>query len=442
MSAQMDIAQLRQKTSGAKADRQGKLPDAERVRRAMESFAGDFGALAAMRLESCIHCGICADGCHFYIATEDAQYTPILKVEPFKQAYKREAGPFAPFFRWFGLKHKITEDELERWQHLLYDSCNLCGRCSVICPMGIDVATLIEQARAGLFEAGLAPQELYESAESQTRTGDAWGSNTPYLDKLKRVGAEHGLEVPLDKAQADVLLLVSGIELDHYPGQVAALLKTMQHLGVSCTFRSEALLAENIPHFAGAREWQDKLSRQIIDAAIACGARTVIVPECGHAYVVLRWQAAELRGKELPFRVLHITEFLAEQLDAGKLHLGKADGQAVTFHDPCQIVRKGGVTEAPRKLMRAMALDLHEMEDAGGFSFCCGGGGGVMFIDRAAPLRYRAVENRFREVDATGARTLLTTCSGCRFTFDDGKQHFNWNKSPHSLLELIAEHLE
>ena len=117
-------------------------------------FAQEIGALSAFRLESCIHCGICADACHFYIATEDPQYTPIWKVEPFKQAYKREASPFAPLFRLFGLKREVTADQLEQWQHLLFDSCNMCGRCSLICPMGIDVAALIEQARHAMFDAG------------------------------------------------------------------------------------------------------------------------------------------------------------------------------------------------------------------------------------------------------------------------------------------------
>jgi len=79
---------------------------------AMSSFARDTGALSAFRLESCIHCGICADACHYYIATEDPQYTPIWKVEPFKQAYKREASAFAPLFRLLGLKREVTADQL------------------------------------------------------------------------------------------------------------------------------------------------------------------------------------------------------------------------------------------------------------------------------------------------------------------------------------------
>ena len=110
---------------------------------AMRSFAESFGAINALRVESCIHCGMCADACHFYIATEDAKYTPILKVEPLKQAYKREAGPMAWLFKALRLKRPVTAEQLDEWQHLLYDSCNMCGRCSLICPMGIDVAALM-----------------------------------------------------------------------------------------------------------------------------------------------------------------------------------------------------------------------------------------------------------------------------------------------------------
>ena len=61
------------------------------------------------------------------------------------------------------------------------------------------------------------------------------------------------------------------------------------------------------------------------------------------------------------------------------------------------------------------------MKNHGGFSFCCGGGGGVLDIERAAPLRYRTMENKLREIDDTGAETFLTSCSDCRRTFDDAQ---------------------
>ena len=423
------------------ADETG-LTERQRLAGAMRGFAREVGALSALRLESCIHCGMCASACHFYLSTQDAEYTPILKVEPFKQFYKREAGSFAPLFRWLGLKRPISVGELEKWQHLLYDSCTLCGRCSLICPMGIDIAELIEDARHAMFEAGLAPRELHEKAARQQRAGQPEESAEPYRERLLAIGRQFGAEIPLDRPRADVLLTVPRTDIEHYPQAVAALARVMAHLKVDCTFRSDGLIAENYAYYAGGRQWQRDISRRLIDQALACQAKVLIVPECGHAYAALRWQAAELVGKRLPFKVRHIVEYLGEAHDAGRLKLRVADTGITTFHDPCMLVRKGGVTDAPRKLLHAMGIVPRETVRHIGFNICCGGGGGVMDIERAAPLRYRVVEDKLREFDQTGASTVLTSCSDCRRTFDDGKRHFGWDKTPHSLLELIAEHLQ
>ena len=78
----------------ARYDKQGDMSDEERVEQAMTNFSKDFGRTAATYLESCIHCGVCAEVCQYYVQTGDPQYTPIWKLEPFKQAYKRESSPF------------------------------------------------------------------------------------------------------------------------------------------------------------------------------------------------------------------------------------------------------------------------------------------------------------------------------------------------------------
>jgi Fe-S oxidoreductase len=230
-------------------------------------------------------------------------------------------------------------------------------------------------------------------------------------------------------------------DIEHYPSAVAALARVMQHLGVSCTFRSDGLVAENYGYYAGGKSWQRDISLRLIEQAIAVKAKTLLVPECGHAYTALRWEAADLYGKPLPFAVRHVTEFLADELTAGRLKLGQAGAAKTTFHDPCQLVRKGGVNDAPRALMQAMGVNLNELKNHGAFSFCCGGGGGVLDIERAAPLRYRTMENKLREIDDTGAGTFVTSCSDCRRTFDDAKAHFSWDKTPQSLLELVASNL-
>jgi Fe-S oxidoreductase len=307
--------------------------------------------------------------------------------------------------------------------------------------MGIDVAALIEQARRAMFDAGLAPKELYEKAAHQQVTGQPEVSAEPYRDQLLAIGARFAVDIPLDKSDVDVMLCVPRTDIEHYPNGVAALARVMRHLGVSCTFRSDALVAENYGYYAGGKEWQREISGRLIEQAIACKAKILLVPECGHAYAALRWEAADLYGKPLPFKVLQVTEFLADELRAGRLKLHAATTGAATFQDPCESVRKGGVNEAPRALMKALGVDLHEMKNHGGFSFCCGGGGGVLDIERAAPLRYRTMENKLREIDDTGAKTFLTSCSDCRRTFDDAQAHFTWDKTPQSLLELVAANL-
>ncbi len=422
-------------------DVQGDTPDEARVHAAMVNFVKDFGATAATYMESCIHCGQCAEACHFYVQTEDPRYTPIWKLEPFKQAYKREAGPFSLIYRLLGLKKRVTTAELKEWQELIYDSCTLCGRCTMICPMGIDIATLVGQARHGMFQAGIVPHELWSVAERAQREGSPLGA-TPsvFEERVEWMGDEHEVEMFIDKDRADVVLTMSSIEIQKYPESMAAIAKVMNHLGLDWTFRTDGYEATNFGLLSGNTAWQRDMSRKIVDAAKQCGAHTVILPECGHAYGALRWQAANLLGEKLPFKVLHVSEFLAEQVNSGRLKLRKVDKSA-TFHDPCQVSRRGGATQAPRDVLKALGVELREMDNAGDYNWCCGGGGGVITIHRADPLRYKTFEIKMAQIDRTGAEVLLTSCSNCRQNFDDSQAHFHWDKTMHSLLELVADNL-
>lgn len=437
----LDSPRFSIKKPEVRSDRQGDMPDAERVDRAMQSFMKDFSATTATYMESCIHCGHCADACHFYKVTGDPKYTPIWKLEPFKQAYKREAGPFAFAYRAFNLKPKVTLAELEEWQHLLYDSCTMCGRCTMICPMGIDIVTLISQARHGMFSAGLVPHELWAVAERAEREGSPLGATAKVLkDRIEWLADDYEVEIPLDKPQAEVVCTLSSIEIMKYPESIVALAKILNHLGTDWTLRSDGYEATNFGLLSGNAAWQKDMTMKLINAAVAAGARTLVLPECGHAYGALRWQGANIYGKPLPFTVLHISEFLAEQVNSGKLKLKKLV-KSVTFHDPCQVSRRGGATQAPRDVLQAMGADLRESRDSGALGWCCGGGGGVVTIHRADELRHAAFDINIRQINATGAEIPVTSCSNCRQTFDDGQAHYQWDKSMNSLLELVADHI-
>jgi Fe-S oxidoreductase len=417
--------------------------DARQVALAMRGFVSDFGPTAALALESCVHCGRCAEACHFYVQTGEAKYTPIHKIEPFKQAYEREVSPFAFAYRMLGMVPKVTGPELESWQSLIYDSCNMCGRCSLICPMGIDLADLVEQARHGMFEAGLAPQDyLGLLAEKEHATGSPFGLTvSKFQDMLHAIGTERGVIMRVDEAKADIVPTVSSIDLKTYPDSMAAIAKILNHIGASWTFRTDGFDADNVSLTVGDRAGQRATTLGIVQAAIACGAKTLLMPECGHSFTEMRWEAANEFGKELPFRVMQITEFLAEALTDGRIRVNKVQQQA-TYHDACQVSRRGGATAAPRTILMALGVELHELEDAGDESWCCGGGGGVALINRAAPLREKAFQIKQRQVEATGMDTVYTSCSGCRQTLDHGGKMTQWNKNVASLLELVADNLK
>lgn len=422
-------------------DRQGDRTDEDRLAAARRAFARDFGRTAAIYLESCIRCGQCAEACHFHVATGDPRYTPIWKLEPFRRIYRREMGPFAWFYRALHLEPKVTAAQLEEWQELIYDACTLCGRCTMICPMGIDIAGLVALARHAMFEAGLVPHELWAVAERAEREGSPLGATPKVLkERIAWLAEEHEIDIPLDRERADVLVTLSSIEIMKYPQSIVALAKVLNRLGESWTLSTRGYEATNFGMLSGNTAWQRDMSMKLIEAALACGAKTLILPECGHAYGAMRWEGANVYGQPLPFQVLHISEYLAAAVREGRLRL-KPLGKSITFHDPCQVSRRGGATEAPREVLRALEAELRETQDSGALNWCCGGGGGVVTIHRADPLRYRAFEIKMAQIDAQDPEVLATSCSNCRQTFDDGRAHFRWNRKMGSLLELVAERL-
>jgi Fe-S oxidoreductase len=410
--------------------------------RALRGFIADVGPGMALALESCVHCGQCAEACQFYVQTGEARYTPIHKVELLKQSYHREMGPFAFAYKMLGLAPKLDVATLTEWQDLVYDSCNMCGRCSLICPMGIDIADLVEQTRHGMYEAGLAPADFLGAiAEKERATGSPFGlTSEKFRDLLHEIGAAHGVAMHVDEAVAEIVPTVSSIDVKTYPGSMAAIAKILNHLGKPWSFRTDGFDADNVSLTAGDRVGQAAISQGIVAAAISCGAKMLVMPECGHAFTEMRWEAANVYGKDLPFRVVQITELVAEEIRSGGIRVNKVS-EVATYHDACQLSRRGGATAAPRVILAALGVDVHELQDAGDANWCCGGGGGVALIKRAQPLRDAAFAIKKKQIEASGAGVVYTSCSGCRQTLEHGGKAAGWSTKVGSLLELVADNL-
>jgi len=400
------------------------MPDAERVARAKHVFVKRISMGLAMNLESCIDCGMCAEVCHFYIATRDPRYAPVRKFEPVRRFYRRELTPLRWFNRLF--VRDIGVDDLKESQELVYDACTACGRCDMVCPMGVGISETVHLMRESLAAAGLIPEELRAVDQEQRKTGTVLGVGPDQFRKVVQELAADGIDIPVDRDQADILVLSSALNIRLFRQSVAGTAKIMNKLGADWTMSSRCFDASNFGYLSGDYPAEKTATLRIIDAAKACGASRVIVPECGHAYIALRWHGANILGERPPFRTLAISEFIGQEIKAGRLRV---------------LVRHGGLLTEPRIALRALGLDLREMESRGRTAICCGGGEGSNYISKAEPLRQRAFEIKMREVEDTGADSLVTSCDSCRYNFITKGAKANWNQPVESLVEMVANNL-
>jgi Fe-S oxidoreductase len=158
-----------------------------------------------------------------------------------------------------------------------------------------------------------------------------------------------------------------------------------------------------------------------------------IVTACPHCYHSLKNEYKQFGGH---FEVYHHTELIDEMISSGKLSL-KQDGKyEVTYHDSCYLGRYNDVYEAPRKSLDAVeGINLHEMKRSKDRGFCCGAGGGRMFLEDDEGGRIN--EERTKEAIATGADTIASACPFCMTMMTDGVKHFE--KTEEVKVKDIAE---
>jgi Fe-S oxidoreductase len=231
------------------------------------------------------------------------------------------------------------------------------------------------------------------------------------------------------------------MEIINFPEYLSAIAKIFKQAGKTWTLCSEAFEATNSGIQIGNSDIARELVMRIIRAAEKLKVKTVISPECGHAFTAARWEGPNLLGRPYTFKVQHILEVLDELRLQGKLKTEGWEESKLTFHDPCQIARRGGVIEPQRNLLRMVAKNFVEMRDHGKMNWCCGGGGGVSANEDAEQLRLTAFKRKKAQLDELGVETLVTACANCRIVLEEGLEHYQMDIPVVGLTEMIAEHL-
>jgi Fe-S oxidoreductase len=373
----------------------------EALERGLEAMRDQMDTRVMSYFSSCVHCGICAEACLFCTETEDPRYTPIYKAEPLRKLWRREYTFWGKLGSKLGLLRPMTEADLSDWEELVYDGCTMCSRCSMVCPVGVDMAHMIHKVKEGLSAAGFSPKDLVEAGKRAVEIGSPMGVTLTTLKATIRVQEkESGLPVPLDQEGADYLLLLSSGEIAGFPEFIGSL------------------------------------------AAEKLKVKNVISPECGHAYSTIRWDAPNFIGRPLPFKVVHIMELLDELRRDGRLKTEAVTDERISYHDPCNAGRRGGVLNQPRSLLNMVASNFVELPETGAMNWCCGGGGGVSSNERANELRLRVFSAKKRQLDAVKVEGLVTACSNCRHMLEDGLEENGMEDIELlGITELIADHL-
>ncbi len=316
--------------------------------------------------------------------------------------------------------------------------CTLCGHCTQVCATRIDLRRFWLEARAQTVARDLSPQALVTAGRSVAKTGNIYG----YQNDERAGWVEYLDAAPADlyrRDQAEVVYFV-GCASSFSPRvqRIAeAFVRVLDAARVNFTILGEGEVCCGFPLLAaGMHDQAQALMDRNLERVQATGAKAVVFtcPACR-----MMWR--EEYARHLPgLRLLHATELLAE-LTAGRRLPLKAVNRVVTYHDPCDLARNGGVYDAPRQVLAAIpGLQLVEMHERRERGLCCGGGGDLEMVDPALAQRV-AVQTAGR-LAATGAQVIVTACPQCVRTLTRGAEQAAPGVAVKDVVELLAEALD
>ena len=308
----------------------------------------------------------------------------------------------------FGMT-EIESDEMWR--------CTTCGRCPQRCPRGVKIIEAGTALRRIATEYGVFPEPV---KPIKGISASLVGEGNPLNEERKKRGDwAKGLNVN-PYAEGMELLYFSGCYLSYDPRLkkvAAATAAILNKAGVAYGIlgSKENCCGESIRK-AGDEELFKRLARENIKTFVDNGVKKVLVssPHCYHTF------KNEYPEFMVNFEVVHITQYVNELIQQGRLEITGSYEKKVTYHDPCYLGRHNGIYAEPREVLRSIpGLELVEMSDAFEDSLCCGGGGGRIWME--TPKGERFSDLRLEQAVASGAGVLATSCPYCIANFEDSR---------------------
>jgi Fe-S oxidoreductase/nitrate reductase gamma subunit len=319
-------------------------------------------------------------------------------------------------------------------------SCTTCGACMQECPVGIrHVPKIIEMRRHMTMTEGNTPPELDNVFRGLENNANPWG-----ISANTRFDWAEGTEVPTVTSNPDFEFLYyvgcAGSFDDRAKKVTAAMIKLLTAAGVNFAVlgKGESCNGETARRLGNEYLFVE-LAGTLIETFNRFGVRKVITT-CPHCLNAFNHDYPDLPGSPQLEVIAHV-DFLESLVASGKIELDEEGGGTVTYHDSCYLARYNGVTESPRSLLAAAGADVVEMDRNRDRGFCCGAGGGRMWMEE--DIGTRVNQERTREALATGADTVAVACPFCMTMIGDGTRELEVDDrlEVRDVAELIADRM-
>jgi Fe-S oxidoreductase len=319
-------------------------------------------------------------------------------------------------------------------EEMIWD-CVTCGACVEACPVSIEhIDHIVDLRRSRVMVDSQFPAEAEPMMRDIERTANPWGK--PQNERAAWA-AELGVKVlqPGDPAPDYLYWVGCAASFDERAKKSAeSTAKLLQKAGVDFAILGprEACTGDPARRMGNEYVFQEYAQQNVSTLNEARVKK--IVASCPHCFNTLANEYGDFGGN---YQVMHHTELLAELVDEGKLQPA-AGAQSITYHDSCYLARHNDVRMQPRKLLNVIGQPV-EMKRNGKQTFCCGAGGGHMWMEeRGGPIN----EERAREATETGAETLAVACPFCTVMLDDGVKAVGSELRVADVATLLAEAIE